>query len=47
MTGKTYTIKQAAKILNVHEDTLRNWEDQGLIKPLKMGELLKKGQFKF
>src|SRR5690554_2275870 len=38
MLGKTHTIKQAAKILNVHEDTLRNWESQGLIKPLRIGK---------
>ncbi len=33
-----YSIKEAAKILGVHEDTLRNWEDQGLIKPLRVGK---------
>lgn len=38
MIGKNYSIKQAAKILNVHEDTLRNWEEQGLIKPLRVGK---------
>lgn len=38
MIGKTYTIKQAAKILNVHEDTLRNWEADGLIQPLRVGK---------
>jgi type I restriction enzyme M protein len=37
MIGKTYSIKQAAKILNVNEDTLRNWEEKGLIKPLRIG----------
>lgn len=37
MIGKTYSIKQAAKILNVHVDTLRNWEEQGLVKPLRVG----------
>ena len=37
MIGKTYSIKEAAKILNVNEDTLRNWEDKGLIKPLRVG----------
>ena len=35
---KTYSIKQAAKLLNVHEDTLRNWEEEGLIKPLRVGK---------
>lgn len=38
MVGKTYAIKKAAQLLNVHEDTLRNWEDQGLIKPLRVGK---------
>lgn len=38
MLGKTHSIKQAAKILNVHEDTLRNWEEQGLISPLRIGK---------
>lgn len=37
MAGKTYSIKQAAKILNVNEDTLRNWEEKGLITPLRVG----------
>ena len=38
MIGKTYSIKEAAKILNVHEDTLRNWEEQGLINPMRVGK---------
>ena len=37
MLGKSYSIKQAAKILNVNEDTLRNWEEKGLINPLRVG----------
>lgn len=37
MIGKSYTIKQAAKILNVNEDTLRNWEEKGHITPLRVG----------
>ncbi|MFA5751223.1 MAG: type I restriction-modification system subunit M [Candidatus Paceibacterota bacterium] len=37
MIGKLYTIKQTAKILNVNEDTLRNWEEKGLISPLRVG----------
>ncbi len=32
-----YSIKQAAKLLGVNEDTLRNWEEKGLIKPLRVG----------
>ncbi len=38
MSIKTYSIKQAAEILNVHEDTLRNWEEEGIIKPLRVGK---------
>lgn len=37
-TKKPLTIKQAAEILHVHEDTLRNWEDEGLIKPIRAGK---------
>lgn len=35
---ENYSIKQTASILGVHEDTLRNWEDEGLIKPLRVGK---------
>ena len=35
---KPLSIKEAAKLLGVNEDTLRNWEDQGLIKPLRVGK---------
>ncbi len=38
MEQKTYSIKQMAKLLGVHEDTLRNWEEEGLIKPLRVGK---------
>lgn len=31
------TITQAARLLNVHKDTLRNWEKRGLIKPIRIG----------
>lgn len=40
MQKKTYSIAQAAKMLNVHEDTLRNWEEEGLITPLRVGKRL-------
>lgn len=35
---KPFSIKQAAKLLGVHEDTLRNWEEEGLIKPIRLGK---------
>lgn len=38
MQQKSYSIKQAAQYLGVHEDTLRNWEEEGLIKPLRVGK---------
>lgn len=38
MQSKIFSIKQAATLLNVHEDTLRNWEAEGLIKPLRVGK---------
>ena len=31
------TITQAAHLLNVHNDTLRNWEKRGLIKSIRIG----------
>lgn len=35
--AKLLTIKQASEFLGVHPDTLRNWERQGHIKPLRIG----------
>ncbi|HDT14755.1 MAG TPA: MerR family transcriptional regulator, partial [Firmicutes bacterium] len=35
--AKFYTINEAALMLNVHQQTLRNWEKSGLIKPLRIG----------
>ena len=35
---KTLSIQEAAKLFGVHQDTLRNWEDEGLIKPLRVGK---------
>ncbi len=34
---KLYKIGEVAEILGVHEDTLRNWEKEGLIKPERIG----------
>lgn len=34
---KLLTIREAAKILNIHPNTLRNWEEKGLIKPYRLG----------
>lgn len=33
MASKTFKISEVADLLDVHEDTLRNWEKQGLIPP--------------
>jgi len=38
--NKLLSIGQVAKIFGVHEDTLRNWERKGLIKPLRIGARL-------
>jgi len=35
--NKLLSIGQVAKLFSVHEDTLRNWEKKGLIKPLRVG----------
>jgi predicted site-specific integrase-resolvase len=32
---KTYTLRRAAELLGVHEDTIRYWEKQGLIEQPK------------
>lgn len=32
---KVLTIRQVAQLLNIHEDTIRYWEKQGLIQPKK------------
>lgn len=37
MEKKYLTIKEASKFLNVHPDTLRNWEKIGIITPLRFG----------
>lgn len=35
--GKLYSIKEVSLLLNVHEQTLRNWERENLIVPLRVG----------
>jgi adenine-specific DNA-methyltransferase len=37
MKEKTYKISEVAEILGVHPDTIRNWEDEGLIIPDRIG----------
>ncbi len=32
-----FTINDVAKLLNVHQQTLRNWEKKNLIKPMRVG----------
>lgn len=32
------TLKQAADILNVHPNTLRNWDNQGVLKAVRYGK---------
>lgn len=34
---KLYKIGEVAEMLGVHEDTLRNWERQGLVTPVRIG----------
>jgi excisionase family DNA binding protein len=31
------TVSEAAKLLNVHQNTLRRWSDQGIINTFKIG----------
>lgn len=31
------TIKQASSLLNVHPNTLRNWDKQGRLKSIRIG----------
>lgn len=30
-------VSEASKLLGVHANTLRNWDKQGLLKPVRMG----------
>ena len=36
-TQSLYTINEVAKLLNVHQQTLRNWERKKLVIPLRAG----------
>lgn len=31
------TLKQASELLNVHPNTLRNWDNKGLLKAIRIG----------
>jgi excisionase family DNA binding protein len=31
------TLKQACEVLNCHPNTLRNWDNQGLVKSIRFG----------
>ncbi|EKE19669.1 MAG: hypothetical protein ACD_8C00124G0018 [uncultured bacterium] len=35
---KNYTIKEISEEFNIHQDTLRNWEKNGIIVPLRVGD---------
>lgn len=32
------TLKQVSKLLKVHPNTLRNWDKNGILKPIRIGE---------
>jgi DNA binding domain, excisionase family len=32
------TLKQVSKLLKVHPNTLRNWDKNGTLKPIRIGE---------
>lgn len=32
------TLKQACELLNCHPNTLRNWDNQGILKAIRFGE---------
>jgi putative resolvase len=32
------TIKQVSELLKVHPNTLRNWDKNGTLKPIRIGE---------
>lgn len=34
---KLLTTRQAAEILNVHENTIRRWSEKGIINPYRIG----------
>ena len=35
-------VSEASKLLGVHANTLRNWDKQGILKPIRVG--MRKGQ---
>ena len=35
---KYLTLTEVSKLLNIHPNTLRNWDANGTLKPLRMGE---------
>ena len=34
-----YTIKEAAEIINVHENTIRNWIESGTLQAIHIGDI--------
>ena len=32
------TLEQASKLLNCHPNTLRNWDNQGILKAMRFGK---------
>lgn len=32
------TLKQVSELLKVHPNTLRNWDKNGMLKPVRIGE---------
>jgi MerR family transcriptional regulator/heat shock protein HspR len=38
MPMKLYSIGEVAKILGIHQNTLRNWDRQGILSPVKVAD---------
>ena len=38
MENHFYTVKEVAKLLQVHEESVRRWINKGLIKAIKIGK---------
>jgi excisionase family DNA binding protein len=32
------TVREVAKILNIHVNTVRRWSDDGILKPIRLGQ---------
>ncbi len=32
------TLKQVSELLKIHPNTLRNWDKNGILKPIRIGE---------